>query len=77
MQAQLGCHYQHTKTDKGPYEVIAIGIGTEDLEEQVIYKQLYSAGNYPVGTIWVRPRKMFEGQVEIDGQSQNRFTLIR
>ncbi len=62
--------YQHYK---GPfYQVIGVGRHSETLEEFVIYQMLHE--NYG---LWVRPLEMFQGNVEINGQSVRRFTFVR
>lgn len=48
--------YQHYKGNL--YEVLGVARHSETLEELVVYRQLY--GN---GGLWVRPRAMFEEQV--------------
>lgn len=44
---------------------------SETLEEMVIYKALYGAGE-----TWVRPVKMFEEIVEVNGEKIPRFKYI-
>ncbi|MEI6039788.1 MAG: DUF1653 domain-containing protein [Candidatus Berkelbacteria bacterium] len=61
--------YKHYK-DKD-YEVIGTARDSETLEDMVVYRALY--GDYD---LWVRPAKMFEEFVEIDGQKIPRFDYI-
>ena len=58
-------YYRHFKG--GKYKVLAI----ESLTLVVIYQALY--GDHK---IWVRPKEMFDGFVERDGQIIKRFTEI-
>lgn len=66
--------YRHYKGNK--YEVINIGINSETEEEQVIYKQLTDSDKYEKGTIWIRPKEMFEEEVELNGSKIKRFEFI-
>lgn len=61
--------YKHFKGNE--YEVVGIAKDSETLEEMVIYKALYDDG-----TLWVRPSKMWEEQVERDGKVFTRFEYI-
>lgn len=54
------------------YQVIDIARHTETLEDMVIYKALY--GDFQ---IWVRPLKMFQEDVEVNGKMQKRFEFIQ
>jgi Uncharacterized protein conserved in bacteria len=62
-------YYRHFKG--GKYRVLAIGQDSESLVLVVIYQALY--GDHK---IWVRPKEMFDGFVERDGQIIKRFTEI-
>lgn len=53
------------------YQVIGIARHSETLEELVIYQCLY--GSYG---LWVRPKAMFEENVEVDGIAKPRFSYI-
>ena len=61
--------YRHFKGNE--YEVIGIAKHSETLEEMVIYRALYGDGGY-----WVRPKSMWNEEVNINGQKVLRFTLI-
>ncbi len=65
--------YQHYKG--GMYEVLGVVHHSESLEELVLYKQLY-VSNFPIGTLWVRPLKMFLESVELDGKKVPRFKYL-
>lgn len=53
--------YKHYKGKE--YEVIGFAKHSETLEELVVYKALYQ----PEGeNLWVRPKKMFFEEIEID-----------
>ena len=61
--------YKHYKGKE--YEVIGIAKHSETLEDLVVYKALYDEG-----ALWVRPIKMFEEEVEVDGQKVPRFKYL-
>ena len=61
--------YRHYKG--GEYEVIGVARHSETLEEMVVYRPLYSDGG-----LWVRPRGMFEGTVEVDGRTVGRIEHV-
>lgn len=61
--------YKHYKGKE--YEVIGIAKHSETLEELVVYKALYEEG-----ALWVRPLKMFEEEVEVNGQKILRFEYV-
>jgi len=60
--------YRHYGGDL--YEVIGVARHSETLEEMVIYRDL---GN---NTLWVRPREMFLGTVELEGKKVKRFEFV-
>jgi|GEM_PF-395644 len=70
----LGGYYRHYKDkDKAkPYKVIDIVLHSESLESLVLYQALY---NNELGTMWVRPLKMFGENVTFAGKSVPRFVL--
>ena len=61
--------YRHYKG--GEYEVIALGKNEETLEDVVVYKALYDGGS-----VWVRTLKVFEENVDVNGEVVPRFKLI-
>lgn len=61
--------YRHFKGNE--YEVIAIAKHSETLEPFVVYRALYGSGE-----VWIRPESMFNGTVEREGKTQQRFTYI-
>lgn len=60
--------YIHYKNK--PYHFIGIAKNSETMEEFVVYECLYEN---KVAKLWVRPRKMFEERVSIEGQQVPRF----
>lgn len=67
----VGGIYRHYKG--GLYKVLSISLHSETLEKLVIYETLYEN---PAGRYWARPIDMFNGSVEINGQSLERFSLV-
>lgn len=65
--------YEHFKGKK--YEVIGLARHSETLETIVIYKALY-AGDFPEGSLWVRPLTMFQENVTLNGKQVPRFRKI-
>lgn len=61
--------YRHYKNKD--YKVLYTAIDTETREEMVVYQCLYGEGE-----ICVRPKKMFLGEVEVNGQKIPRFKFI-
>lgn len=61
--------YKHYKGRE--YEVLGVAKHSESLEELVVYKALYGKGQ-----LWVRPLKMFEEEVDVDGQKIPRFKYL-
>ena len=66
--------YKHYKGKL--YEVIGVGRLEDNLEEMVIYKMLYDAEDFPKGSIWIRPKKVFEETVEWEGKTVKRFEFV-
>jgi hypothetical protein len=66
---ELGKKYRHFKGNE--YLVLNIARHSETLEEYVVYQALYGEMG-----IWVRPRAMFEEQVDVNGKLVKRFELI-
>ena len=63
--------YEHYKGM--PYRVHGIVVHSETLEELVYYECLYENEQ---GKFWVRPRKMFQENVPIDGVEKPRFRFV-
>ncbi|VVB81440.1 Uncharacterised protein [uncultured archaeon] len=61
--------YQYYKGNY--YEVIGEAKHSETLEEMIIYKALYGEGQ-----IWVRPKKMFLENVNVNGKDVPRFKPV-
>jgi len=66
--------YKHYKGNL--YQVIGVGRDSETLEEQVVYIALYE-GEFGKNSLWIRPRKMFQEDVEFEGRRVPRFEFIR
>lgn len=64
--------YKHYKGKY--YQVIGVAKHSETLEELVTYYCLYPNES---GQLWVRPKKMFEEMVEVDGKPVPRFEFVR
>jgi hypothetical protein len=69
---QLGI-YKHYKGKL--YEVIGAARHSETLEELVVYKALYET-EFGKDALWVRPKRMFFENVQINGQTVPRFEFI-
>ena len=65
--------YEHFKGKR--YEVIGTARHSETLEPMVIYKALYE-GDFPAGSIWVRPLAMFQETVTVGGKKVPRFRFV-
>ena len=61
--------YRHFKGNE--YEVLFTAKHSETLEEMVVYKALYGAGE-----VWVRPAAMWNETVEKNGKIIPRFTYL-
>ena len=70
---QLG-KYKHYKGKE--YKVIGIATHSETLEEMIIYEALYEIEGKGFNSLWVRPKKMFEEQIELNGTMVNRFQYL-
>jgi hypothetical protein len=66
--------YKHYKG--GLYEMLGVALHSETQEELVVYKSLSRSEQFPAGSLWVRPRIMFEEEVLIDGVKQARFSKV-
>lgn len=67
-EIKLG-RYRHFKGNT--YDVIDIARHSETLEEMVVYR-----ANYGEKGLWVRPAKMWNEEVLLNGQVLKRFTFI-
>ena len=61
--------YRHYKG--GEDQVISVATHSETGEHLVVYSCLYENGSW-----WVRPLDMFTGQVNAEGTTVDRFTLL-
>ena len=61
--------YRHFKG--GEYQLLHIAKHSETLENMVVYRALYGAGE-----VWVRPARMWEELVEHNGKTVPRFQKI-
>ncbi len=66
--------YRHFKGHE--YRVLGVAYHSENLEPMVVYQSLYDSEEFPKGTLWVRPLKMFIEEVEVDRVKQPRFAFI-
>jgi hypothetical protein len=64
--------YKHSKTGNF-YKVLAVAKHSETLDEFVVYECLY---DNPRSKIWIRPKAMFEENVELNGKTVPRFEFI-
>ena len=62
-------YYRHFKGNV--YRVLHIAKHSETLEEMVVYQSMYGERG-----IWVRPKSMFEEEIERDGKTFRRFSPI-
>lgn len=72
MDLKLGV-YEHYKGNGKRYRVIGVAKHSETLEDMVVYEVLYEN---EISKLWVRPLKMFLGEVEIDGKRIPRFRYV-
>ena len=66
--------YQHFKGMI--VEVIGIALHSETMEEMVVYNHPDPVKGKDANTLWVRPKKMFLEEIEVDGKKVPRFKLI-
>lgn len=71
MQVWLYRHYKWKE-----YEVVWVAHHSETLEKLVVYRALYDSSDFGENALWVRPKKMFEENVEVDGVIVKRFEYI-
>lgn len=67
----IGGLYEHYKGKR--YKVHGVVRHSETLEELVYYETLYDT---EYGRMWVRPKDLFLGEVEIDGRMVPRFKSL-
>lgn len=65
--------YEHYKGKR--YEVVGVARHSETLEILVVYKALYK-GEFPEGSLWVRPLAMFRENVTVQGKTMPRFRYL-
>ncbi len=68
MEIKPGQIWKHYKGND--YKIIILGNHSETGEEMVVYEQLHS------GKIYIRPMNLFFNQVEWEGKTVPRFTLV-
>ncbi|MCX5661360.1 MAG: DUF1653 domain-containing protein [Planctomycetota bacterium] len=61
--------YRHYKGNE--YLVVEVARHSETMEELVVYRALYGERG-----LWVRPRKMFQESVVVEGKTVPRFAFI-
>ncbi|MEO5644083.1 MAG: DUF1653 domain-containing protein [Bacteroidia bacterium] len=66
--------YKHYKGNF--YEVIGTVIHSETLERMVLYKPLYDSPQHEKGQLWVRPEKMFNEKIIVEGKEAPRFEFV-
>lgn len=66
--------YQHYKGKQ--YEVIGVARHSESMEELVVYKALYESPGFGYGSVWVRPKAMFEEEIVVNGEKIKRFSKV-
>lgn len=67
--------YRHYKGNL--YKVIGIARHSESLEPLVVYQALYETEMFGKESLWVRPQRMFQEEVTIDGVTQPRFAFVK
>ena len=66
--------YKHYKGKL--YKVTGFAHHSETLEEMVIYEALYDSKEFGYGATWVRPKKMFDEEVNVEGVTYSKFMFI-
>jgi hypothetical protein len=66
--------YQHYKCKF--YEVVGVARHRETLEELVVYRSLYNSKEFGKNALWVRPKSMFLGKVNVGGKEVPRFKYV-
>ena len=70
LQKGIYIHYKGKR-----YEVVDVARHSETLELMVVYKALYT-GEFPEGSLWVRPLAMFQENVMAGDKIVPRFKYI-
>lgn len=70
MKIKLG-KYRHYKGNL--YKVLGVVKHSETLEDLVLYECLYEN---KTAKVWVRPFKMFNEKIELDGKMVSRFEYL-
>lgn len=58
------------------YQVIGTGHHSETHEELVFYRALFDSPEFGHNALWVRPKKMFLEEVEVQGKKVPRFKFV-
>lgn len=66
--------YKHFKGME--VEVIGVALHSETMEEMVVYIHPDQVKGKGTNTMWVRPIKMFEEEVGVNGQKVPRFKFL-
>ena len=67
--------YRHYKNPEYFYRVLGTNRDSETKELRVKYRQLYD-GEFPKGTEWSRPKKIFLENIIIGGKEIPRFKYV-
>ena len=68
MEIKPGQIWKHYKGND--YKIIILGKHSETAEDMVVYEQMHS------GKIYIRPMNLFFNDVECEGKTAPRFTLV-
>ncbi len=71
---RIGGIYKHYSGKR--YKIMAIGHGSEDLRQYVVYQGLYNDPKFGDQPIWIRPLEMFVEVIDYNGKKTQRFELI-
>lgn len=70
-ELKVGGTYRHYKNKL--YKLVGLAKHSETLEDYVVYEALYEN---ETSKLWVRPRELFLGDVEVNGEKVPHFRLI-
>ena len=72
-----GAIFKHYKNKLYLIEQVNV-MHTETLERMVVYRQLYKSTDKKFNDyqVWVRPEKMFNEKIKINGEQVNRFEFV-